>query len=246
MAKAALLALTLLVAAPAYAAPPTSAPATISIQDQGSDELPPGAPTDDYGFVAWCYGALDESIGVYQTVLPDLRDIDAKFGSPVKEATPYAEDVSDEHKALKRFAAAMEAAERASPQPIAQHGVAAMNLGRSIWDPAKAQPRRQLAHAWLMWGLPNRCESTAKTLKVRATLLGQAMAIGAPKVDAPEHAAAPPESHPDTPPAPPPAATTTPDAPSIDTLLDSSTGASTTKAKGKGASAKPAQSDSTN
>ncbi len=219
MAKAALLALALFAAAPAFAAEP---PATISVQDQGSDEIPPGAPTDDYGFVAWCYGALDESIGVYQTVLPDLKDIDAKFGSPVKETTPYAEDIVDEHKALKRFALAMEAAERASPQPIADQGVRAMNLGRSIWDPAKQQPRRQLAHAWLMWGLPNRCESTAKTLKTRATLLGQALAVGAPKVDGPEHTEAPP---------PPPAAATPPNAPNIDTLLDSGAGASGTKPK---------------
>ena len=133
MAKAALLALALFAAAPAFAADP---PATISIQDQGSDEVPPGAPTDDYGFVAWCYGALDESLSVYDTVLPDLKDIDAKFGSPVKEATPYAEDIVDEHKALKRFAAAMEAAERASPQPIAEHGVAAIKRCR----PGRAAP----------------------------------------------------------------------------------------------------------
>ena len=240
MAKAALFALALFAAAPAQAAPQTPAPdqATIAIQEQGSDEVPPGAPTDDYGFVAWCYGALDESLSVYDVVLPDLKDIDARFGSPVKEATPYADDIVDEHKALKRFAAAMEAAERASPQPIAEHGVAAINLGRSIWDPAKAQPRRQLAHAWLMWGLPNRCESTAKTLKARATLLGQAMAIGAPKVEAPEHPAAPP--------APPPPAATSPDAPTIDSLLDPDAGASTAKTKVKGDTAKPAQSGAGN
>ena len=59
MAKAALLALVLFAAAPAYAADP---PATIAIQDQGSDEIPPERPTDDYGFVAWCHGALDESL----------------------------------------------------------------------------------------------------------------------------------------------------------------------------------------
>jgi hypothetical protein len=213
MALAALLALTLFAQGPAAASPP---PATIAIQDQDDDVIPPGAPTDDYGFVAWCYGALDVSLTVYQAVLPDLKDIDKRFGSPVKEAQPYAEDIVDEHKALKRFAASMEAAERASPQPIADHGVAAINLGRSIWDPAKAQPRRQLAHAWLMWGLPNRCESTAKTLKTRATLLGQALAVGAPKVDEPSH-------HEPAPPAAPPepAAAAAPTNPSIDTLLDS-------------------------
>ncbi len=234
MAFAALLALTLFAQGPAEAAPP--APATIAIQDQGPDEIPPGAPTDDYGFVAWCYGALDESLTVYQVVLPDLKDIDAKFGSPVKEATPYAEDIVDEHKALKRFAAAMEAAERASPQPIADHGVAAITLGRSIWDPAKAQPRRQLAHAWLMWGLPNRCESTAKTLKTRATLLGQALAVGAPTVDEPEHREPAPQT------APEPAAAPAPAAPSIDTLLDS--GAA--PPKDKPAEDKPAPAGPTN
>jgi hypothetical protein len=216
MAFAALLALTLFAQGPAEAPAPSG---TIAIQAQDDDVIPPGAPTDDYGFVAWCYGALDESLTVYQTVLPDLKDIDKRFGSPVKEAQPYGEDVVDEHKALKRFAAAMEAAERASPQPIADHGVSAINLGRSIWDPAKAQPRRQLAHAWLMWGLPNRCESTAKTLKTRATLLGQAMAIGAPKVDEPEHREPAPQPAPLA--APEPAAAPAPATPSIDTLLDS-------------------------
>ncbi len=235
--KAALFALALFAAAPAHAAPThaaSAAPETIAIQDQSSDEIPPGAPADDYGFVAWCYGALDESIGVYQTVLPDLKDIDARFGSPVKEATPYAEDIVDEHKALKRFAAAMEAAERASPQPIADRGVKAMNMGRSIWDPAKLQPRRQLAHAWLMWGLPNRCESTAKTLKTRATLLGQALAIDAPKVDTPDHADAPP---------PPAAAMTPADSPSIDSLLGAGAAAPDAPAGRKSAPAKPPAGD---
>ena len=234
MAVAALLALTLFATAPTEAAP-AKAPATIAIAEQESDAIPPGAPTDDYGFVAWCYGALDESLSVYDAVLPDLKDIDAKFGSPVKEATPYAEDIVDEHRALKRFAAAMEAAERASPQPITEHGVASMNLGRSIWDPAKAQPRRQLAHAWLMWGLPNRCESTAKTLKARATLLGQALAVGAPKVDPAEHAPAPP--------APVPAASPTPEAPTIDSLLAPDGGPAAAKPKTRHEPAKPTQSD---
>jgi len=241
MAKAALLALSVFALAsqapvPALAAPQ---PATIAIQDQENEDIPPGAPTDDYGFVAWCYGALDESLSVYSTVLPDLKDIDARFGSPVKEATPYAEDIVDEHKALKRFAAAMEAAERASPQAIADKGVAAMNKGRSIWDPAKAQPRRQLAHAWLMWGLPNRCEATAKTLKVRATLLGQAMAVGAPRLDTPAHQDAPaPPATPATAPAP------TPDAPSIDSLLDKDPGGA--DAKSSAAPAKPSPDNPAN
>jgi len=36
-----------------------------------------------------------------------------------------------------------------------------------------------------MWGSPDRCEKVAKSLKLKATLLGQAMAIDAPAVDQP-------------------------------------------------------------
>jgi hypothetical protein len=182
MALAALLALSIL------ASGPSQAPATVTIDPADDQAIPPGAPTDDYRFVAWCFGAMDESIQIYEQVIPDLSAIDARIGSPVKEKVPYAEDVAEERQALKRFAAAMEAAERASPRPIAPDGVRAMQLGRSIWSQAKTQPSRQLAHAWLMWGSPERCETTARSLKTKATLLGQAMAIDAPTVDS----AAPP------------------------------------------------------
>jgi len=220
MALAALLALTIFASGPAATPPPATVTIAADEDDQG---IPKGAPTDDYRFVAWCYGAMDESISVYQSIIPELKAIDQRIGSPVKEEVPYAKDVAEERIALKRFAAAMEAAERASPRPIGPSGVAAIQQGRSMWDLAKQQPPRQLAHAWLLWGSPDRCEATAKTLKARATLLGQAMAIGAPSVDAPSPAPTPAVD------APPPAAsdqTTPPKAPdqppsSIDSVLDS-------------------------
>jgi len=131
MALAALLALTILASGPA------DAPATVTLDQSSDDAIPPGAPTDDYRFVAWCYGAMDESIAVYEQVIPDLQAIDARIGSPVKEKVPYAQDVAEERQALKRFAAAMEAAEKASPRPIAPDGAKAMQLGRSMWSQAK-------------------------------------------------------------------------------------------------------------
>jgi hypothetical protein len=162
----------------------TSASATRAAPDD-DDDIPAGAPTDPYGFVAWCYGALGEYLDIYDGIKPELKDIDKRFGTSVVEAEPYMTDVAGERVALKRFAAAMEAAERASPTAISQHGVDSMDKGRSIWAAAKLQPKRKLADAWLFWGVPNRCETTAKTLKTRSTLLGQAMATGAPTVDAP-------------------------------------------------------------
>jgi hypothetical protein len=189
---------------PAVAAAPAAAPKKPA-DDGDWDEIPTNAPRDDYGLVAWCYGALDEYLSLYDVVKPDLKAIDKLFGSPVQESEPYAEDIAGERQALKRFAAAMEAAERASPQAIAGHGVAAMDKGRSIWSAAKQLPRRKMADAWLFWGVPKRCETTAKSLKASATLLGQAMAIGAPAVDpapAPPVAPAAPSAPHVEPPAP--------------------------------------------
>jgi hypothetical protein len=187
MPLAALLALTLLASGPAAPDPignlvDQTAPRSAAAPD---DDVPAGAPTDPYGFVAWCYGALGEYLEIYDGIKPELKDIDKRFGTSVVESEPYMTDVAEEKVALKRFAAAMEAAERASPSPIAPRGVEAMEKGRSIWVAAKLQPKRKLADAWLFWGVPNRCETTAKTLKTRSTLLGQAMAVGAPAVDTP-------------------------------------------------------------
>jgi len=197
MPLAPLFALMLLAGDPAPAdsvvttAPPATAPAPLakpeaSKSDAGSseDDIPPGAPSDDYGLVGWCYGALGEYLSIYDDIKPDLKAIDKMFGTPVVEAEPYHEDMAEARKAEKRFAAAMEAAEKASPQPIAQHGLDSVDKGRAIWSVARLKSRRNLVDAWLFWGVPNRCETTSKALKARATLLGQAMAVSAPAVEA--------------------------------------------------------------
>jgi hypothetical protein len=110
------------------AQPAAGAPATSETED-----VPVGAPSDDYGFVSWCYGALDEYLAIYPRVLPDLKDIDKAFGSPVQEDVPYAKDVALEHKALDRFSAAMQAVQKASATPIADQGQADVAQGRAIW-----------------------------------------------------------------------------------------------------------------
>ncbi|QUD87733.1 hypothetical protein [Phenylobacterium montanum] len=199
-------------AAPALAAQPASQPAA-QAPAEDDDGVPPSAPKDDYRFVAWCYGALDEYLQIYDQVKPDLKAIDKMFGSPVKEDEPYHDDVAEDRKALKRFGQAIEAAEKASLHPISPQGAAAMQSGRDIWSAAKLQPSRKLADAWLFWGLPNRCDIVAKQLKVRATLMGQAFAIEAPKADAAPAADPPPASA--APASEPPAAPDAPPAPSV-------------------------------
>lgn len=179
------------------AKPPAAQPEAGKAEASSEDDIPPGAPRDDYGLVGWCYGALGEYLSIYDDIKPDLKAIDKMFGTPVVEAEPYHEDMAEARKAEKRFAAAMEAAEKASPEPIAQHGAESIDKGRSIWSVARLKSRRNLVDAWLFWGVPNRCETTSKALKIRATLLGQAMAVSAPSVDTPSKPA------PDVAPAPP-------------------------------------------
>ncbi|HZC17624.1 MAG TPA: hypothetical protein VE309_12765, partial [Caulobacteraceae bacterium] len=139
------MALSILAAEPATAPPADPNPVVASHE---TEDIPPGAPTDDYGFVNWCYGATDEYLTIYTKVLPDLVDIDKTFGSPVKEKVPYAADVAAQHLALKRFAAAIDAAEKATPDPInGTEGQAAIAKGRSIWSVAETLPTRKLADA---------------------------------------------------------------------------------------------------
>ncbi|HEY5106883.1 MAG TPA: hypothetical protein VII73_08940 [Caulobacteraceae bacterium] len=181
MALALVLALTLLAADQ----PPPDAP---------GEPLPAGAPTEDYALTAWCFGALGEYLQIYDKVKPDLIDIDRMFGSSVKnEKEPYASDIAAARVELTVFAGALEAAEKASPRPIAPEGAKSIQLGQSIWRPAESKTRRELARAWLSWGLPDRCDATARALTVKANLLGQALTYNTPSPDAAKDPMAPPK-----------------------------------------------------
>src|SRR5580704_3247991 len=143
--------------------------------DAAVEPLPPGAPTDSYELAAWCYGALDEYLVVYQKVIPDLKAIDREFGTDVKEVEPYHTDMAAAKVELKVIGDSVTEAEKASPTPIADRGVASMNDGRHIWSVAEARPRRDLARAWMMWALPDRCDGNARELAQRSLLFGKAL-----------------------------------------------------------------------
>ena len=144
--------------------------------DAGPGEpLPPGAPTDSYELSAWCYGALDEYLSIYDRVKPDLRDIDHMFGTSVVEDDPYHSDMDAARVELKMIGEAVTQAEKASPRPIADEGGAAVRQGRAIWSVAEAKSSRELARAWLQWALPDRCDSNARELSQRSILFGKAL-----------------------------------------------------------------------
>jgi hypothetical protein len=167
MTPALILAFTLMTAAPAAGDP------------GGGEPLPPGAPTDSYELSAWCYGALDEYLAIYDRVKPDLRDIDHMFGTSVVEDEPYQSDMAAARDELKMIGDAVTDAEKASPRPIAERGAAAMRQGESIWSLAEAKPQRELARAWMLWALPDACDSNARELMTRSLILGRALSYNA-------------------------------------------------------------------
>ena len=189
----------------------------------GGEPLPQGVPLGDYPLTAWCYGAMSEYLDIYDRVKPDLRAIDKMFGSSEpNETEPYASDIAAARDELKILAEAVEAAEKASPKAIAPEGVEAIKQGRSIWSPIEAKTRRELARAWLSWAMPDRCDSTARSLTARSALLGQALKYNiekspetptepagalAPKADAPVPLAIPAAEPAATPPQAPNSAT---------------------------------------
>ena len=73
------------------------------------------------------------------------------------------------------LAGAVQAAEQASPSPIGPKGAAAITQGQSIWRPAEAHTRRELARAWLSWDMPDKCDSTGHDLAAKSALLGKAL-----------------------------------------------------------------------
>jgi hypothetical protein len=186
---------------PSPAAPDTKA------GDVG-EPLPSNAPKDPYELAGWCYGALDQYLYIYENIIPQLQAIDREFGSSVKnEARPYSADMAAAHDELKVLAAAVEAAERASPQVISTRGAAAVMLGRSIWAPAEQHTHRELARAWLSWALPDRCDSNARELKAKSDLLGQVLKYNVPSATSSPRA---PVSTSDEAPAPAPAPAASP------------------------------------
>jgi hypothetical protein len=141
----------------------------------GGEPLPPGAPTEPYQLSAWCYGALGEYLLVYDRVKPDLVDIDRQFGPPEKEPEPFQSDMIAARQELKMIGGAVTAAEKASPRPIASEGVEAMHQGAAIWSVMETKTRRELARSWLVWALPDRCDTVSRDLAAKSVLLGKAL-----------------------------------------------------------------------
>ena len=154
-------------AKPAAAASPMAA--TPAAGPPRDPEIPSSAPDDDYGFVAWCHGALSGHMELHDRVKPELNKV-----------SPGHDDMdADQLKAgmdyLALYARALKTAEAASPTAIHDRGVQADASGYRIWAAARAADPRTQMWSYLMWELPPRCEIAAKRLEERSTLFAAAL-----------------------------------------------------------------------
>ncbi len=139
------------------------------------EPLPPGAPADDYGLVSWCTGALTGHMALYKIVKPELDKLpDAK---PKESAVLDAQQMKAGAEYLALYKRATDAAERASPQNIAERGSEERQKGDSMWNPARnAEPRTRM-WTYLGWELPGRCETAAERLYEKSLVSAQALGI---------------------------------------------------------------------
>jgi hypothetical protein len=182
-------------------------------QDGSAAQGPNAPPTDEYGYVAWCYGALGGYANLYDKVMPEVTRIEKAFPGPDGVAASlktYPELRSQAQKDLKVFASAITAAEKASPRPISEYGGSQVKRGAAIWQGADSVDKARLAQMWMSWSPPGDCEKRAKTLEMKSSILGKALNFNsasattqAPPAPAPEPEAPAPQPVAEA--APPPA-----------------------------------------
>jgi hypothetical protein len=186
MATAFLLALALL----AQDAPVSTAPTASAPPPRTTPSATP--PTDDYGYVSWCYGALGGYAELYDKVMPEVTRIEKAFPGPegVNAAMKEYPAMRDQARSdLKLYRSAITAAEKASPRPISEYGAAAIKKGRSVWGGSDQVDKARLAQVWMSWSPPGDCDARAKTLETKSNLFGQALNYNVKKDEAPAEAA---------------------------------------------------------
>jgi hypothetical protein len=155
------------VASPSDAPPP----AVASSPAVDESDFPKGAPTDDYGLVAWCRGALTGHMALYPLVKPEMKSME-RPGEVASDEKSDAAQMQAGREYLALYARAMQAAEKADPK-LVMRGLALRSEGESIWTAAKAAEPRTRMWSWLMWDLPGQCEVSANRIIGAPTLRTQ-------------------------------------------------------------------------
>ena len=150
--------------APVASAPPPATADATPVATQGQEDpdyLPKGAPSDDFGFVAWCDGVLSGHMDLaahLADVLP-LDDVQETIG----------------HAYLSAYAKAMADSAEGKTAEGKKRAEAARLDGWSRWEAARDTPDRNLAvNTYLAYQLPGRCEHAAERLSHNPNLFARA------------------------------------------------------------------------
>lgn len=158
------------------AEPPSTAPLATAPKAPPDEPVPPGAPSDDYGFVSWCSGALSGHMALYKQVKPELDSLPDP--RPQETAALDADQMKAGREYLDLYKKATDAAEKASPRPIAERGATERQHGEAIWNTARsASDKKAAMWTYLSWELPGRCETAAERLYEKSLLSAQALGI---------------------------------------------------------------------
>ncbi len=140
-----------------------------------NEPMPVGAPPDDYGFVAWCAGALTGHMELYPVVRPALDSLPDEH--PEQAHLADAEMLKAGREYMNLYRQALAAAEKASPTPLRPRGEATVARGHAIWDPVRVAEPKIRMWSWLNWSLPGRCETSAERLYQTAMTQGEARGV---------------------------------------------------------------------
>ena len=66
-------------------AEPAAPPAAVAPAPDTMGASPVSAPTDDYGYVAWCYGAISAYVELYDKAMPEVIRIERAWPTPDTE-----------------------------------------------------------------------------------------------------------------------------------------------------------------
>lgn len=149
----------------AQAEPPVSTGRTIDDERRAAaaaegNPFPPGAPTDDYGFVGWCYGALSQHMALREKAWPEVERIERQFPDPNTSVEAALASYDEQRKQGEGELALFDRALKAKK---GDRG-AAEEKGKSIWKGSEDAGQRPLAQLWMSWSLPGRCHATAQRM----------------------------------------------------------------------------------
>lgn len=174
---------------PAVALPPAAdAPLQTSPENAAvaaEQPLPLGAPQDDYGFVNWCWGALNGHMALYPRVQSQL------------DADGYEADqqmLAAGREYLTLYENAINAADQASSTSRASAAAAGRRAGANVWAGNERADATTLKWAFLGWSLPGRCEVAARRLLAQSELMAPALRGATPSASTASEATPPAEA----------------------------------------------------